>query len=197
MSANELDNSVGARHPQSRVDVSTTVNGRTRSGTVNSRDTLADYLRTDLAMTGTKLGCEHGVCGACTILVDDSPARSCLMLAPQADGKEIRTVESLDSAGRLNALQLAFQKHHALQCGFCTAGFLMSATALLERDPTPGRGDIVEALSGNLCRCTGYETIVDAVLEVSEANSRGAAATVEPGSPVEGSVVADKEGGAK
>lgn len=201
MSTNEIDNSVGARHPQSRVDVSTTVNGRTRSVVVNSRDTLADYLRTDLAMTGTKLGCEHGVCGACTILVDDSPARSCLMLAPQADGKKIRTVESLDSAGRLNALQLAFQKHHALQCGFCTAGFLMSATALLERDPTPGRDDIVEALSGNLCRCTGYETIVNAVLEVSQSNSRNTAAASDAkpsadhsaGAPVE----TDAEGGVR
>ncbi|PBC47810.1 (2Fe-2S)-binding protein [Rhodococcus sp. ACS1] len=153
--------------PSDVVTVSMTVNGRSTDGQTKARETLADYLRDELGLTGTKLGCEHGVCGACTILVDDKPARACLMLAGQGDGREVRTVEGLATGNRLNELQQSFRKHHGLQCGFCTAGFLMSATALLAENPNPSEDDVVEALSGNICRCTGYQTIVQAVLDVA------------------------------
>lgn len=153
--------------PSVQVAVRVSVNGRDYRRTVMARLTLCDFLRDELGLTGTKVGCEHGVCGACTILVDDQPARSCLMLAVQADGRQIRTVESLANGRSMNALQASFQKHHALQCGFCTAGFLMSATALLEEHERPSRNEMTETLSGNYCRCTGYSPIVDAVEEAA------------------------------
>lgn len=162
--------------PEEHVPVAVSINGRTYRGVVEARKTLADFIREDAALTGTKLGCEHGVCGACTVLVDDAPARSCLMLAVQADGRRIRTVESLADGAELNPLQQAFRNNHGLQCGFCTAGFLMSATALLEQNPTPSREEIVETVSGSLCRCTGYQTIVEAVQEAAAAQSEGAQA---------------------
>lgn len=154
------------QQPSEQVAVELTVNGRKHRRTVMARMTLSDFLRDELALTGTKLGCEHGVCGACTVLVDDEPARACLMLAAQATGHEIRTVESLADGRSMSPLQRNFQKHHALQCGFCTAGFLMSATALLEQGQ-PSRQEVVDTLSGHYCRCTGYAPIIDAVVETA------------------------------
>jgi carbon-monoxide dehydrogenase small subunit len=153
--------------PSDRVEIDVVVNGRRRTVAVDARDTLADHLRNDQKLTGIKLGCEHGVCGACTILMDGASVRSCLVLAAQGDGRSIRTVEDLSEGAALSPLQEAFKRHHALQCGFCTAGFLISATELLESNPSPTRGEVVEALSGNLCRCTGYQTIVEAVLDAA------------------------------
>jgi carbon-monoxide dehydrogenase small subunit len=149
--------------------VRATVNGRPLELAVEPRRLLADVLREDAHLTGTHLGCEHGVCGACTVLVDGEPARSCLMLAVQADGAEITTVEGLTSDGAgLHPLQEAFRDHHALQCGFCTPGFLMSALHLLrERPDIEDEEEIREALAGNLCRCTGYSNIVDAVRDAA------------------------------
>jgi carbon-monoxide dehydrogenase small subunit len=143
--------------------VRVTVNGGQYEQEVEPRLHLADLLRDRLRLTGTKLGCEHGVCGACTVLLDGAPVRSCLVLAVQVDGREIRTVEGLAGDAELNPLQASFREHHALQCGFCTAGFLMSATALLEEHSVPEEAEVREALGGNICRCTGYGTIVDAV----------------------------------
>ncbi|XBB67824.1 (2Fe-2S)-binding protein [Nocardioides sp. WV_118_6] len=155
--------------PEEHLAVAVSINGRTYRGLVEARRTLADFIREDAALTGTKLGCEHGVCGACTVLVDDAPVRSCLMLAVQADGRRVRTVEGLADGAELNALQQAFRRHHGLQCGFCTAGFLMSATALLEENPQPSREEVVETVSGSLCRCTGYQTIIEAVEDAASA----------------------------
>jgi aerobic carbon-monoxide dehydrogenase small subunit len=146
--------------------ISVTVNGEGHTATVEPRLLLADLLREVLGLRGTHLGCEHGVCGACTILLDGEPVRSCLVLAVQADGREITTVEGLADADGLHPLQEAFREHHALQCGFCTPGFLLTALYLIDGDPDIDRGDekdLREALSGNLCRCTGYQNIVDAV----------------------------------
>ncbi|GAB3854691.1 (2Fe-2S)-binding protein [Nocardioides maradonensis] len=159
--------------PDDLHSIAVSINGRTYRSTVEARRTLADFIREDAALTGTKLGCEHGVCGACTVLVDDLPARSCLMLAVQAEGRLVRTVESLSDGAELNALQQAFRNNHGLQCGFCTAGFLMSATSLLETNPTPSRDEIVETVSGSLCRCTGYQTIIEAVEEAAAAGQEG------------------------
>jgi aerobic-type carbon monoxide dehydrogenase small subunit (CoxS/CutS family) len=139
------------------------VNGSSHEVAVECRRTLADVLRHDLELTGTHVACEHGICGACTVLVDGSPARSCLMFAAQAEGRSVRTVESLSTDGELNDLQQAFTEHHGLQCGFCTPGFLMLAEGFLAERPDAGREEIREAMSANLCRCTGYQTIVDAV----------------------------------
>ncbi len=150
-------------------DVELTVNGTTRRGSVEARRTLADFLREDLGLTGTHLGCEHGVCGACTVLVDGQPARSCLLLAVQARGAEVRTIEGLAEDGEMNRLQQAMWESHGFQCGFCTPGFLMQITALLGENPTPDEDEIREALSGNLCRCTGYESIVNGVLRATAA----------------------------
>ena len=147
--------------------IKVTVNGRTYERLVEVRMTLADFIRQDLDLTGTHLGCEHGVCGACTILMDDEAVRSCLMLAVQADGAELRTVESLAQGDELHPLQRAFQNRHALQCGFCTPGFLMTASAFLKDNPMPMREEVRDAISGNICRCTGYQPIVDAILEAS------------------------------
>jgi carbon-monoxide dehydrogenase small subunit len=152
--------------------VTIVVNDQTHELLVESRKTLADVLRQDLGLTGTHLGCEHGICGACTVLVDGQPVRSCLVFGVQADGHEVRTVESLADGDRLNDLQQAFSKHHGLQCGFCTPGFLMLAEAYLATDPEPDREQVREVVSANLCRCTGYQGIVDAVCEVAESRRR-------------------------
>jgi carbon-monoxide dehydrogenase small subunit len=148
--------------------VSFLLNGERQQVTVPARWTLADALREKLGATGTHLGCEQGVCGACTVLLDDEPIRSCLLLAVQARGRSVRTVEGLATDGGCSRLQQAFVEHHALQCGFCTPGFLMLATALLEDDPKLDDDALREGLSSNLCRCTGYRPIFDAVAAVRE-----------------------------
>lgn len=147
--------------------IKVTANGRTYERLVEVRMTLADFIRQELDLTGTHLGCEHGVCGACTILMNGEAVRSCLMLAVQAGGSELRTVESLAHGDELHPLQRAFQNRHALQCGFCTPGFLMTAAAFLKDNPMPTREEVRDAISGNICRCTGYQPIVDAILEAS------------------------------
>jgi 2-furoyl-CoA dehydrogenase 2Fe-2S iron sulfur subunit len=153
-------------------ELSLTVNGRGVLEDVDDRLLLSDFLRHSLGLRGTHVGCEHGVCGACTIQVDGRAVRSCLMLAAQAEGCHVRTVEALaEPEGPLSALQEAFRRHHALQCGFCTPGILMSACELLAEESTPTRREIEELLSGHLCRCTGYESIVDAIAEVAGAES--------------------------
>ena len=139
------------------------VNGVRFERDVEPRTLLSDFVRHDLGLTGTNVGCEHGVCGACTIQVDGEPVRSCLMLAVQANGHSLRTVESLATADRMHPVQQAFHEAHALQCGFCTPGFLMSIEAFLREDPDPSEEEIRAALSGNLCRCTGYLPIIEAV----------------------------------
>jgi aerobic-type carbon monoxide dehydrogenase small subunit (CoxS/CutS family) len=141
------------------------VNGVPVSATVDPRNTLAEFLRYHLRLTGTHIGCEHGVCGACTVLVDGAAVRSCLMLAAQADQSQVMTVEGLADDAELGPLQKAFRKHHALQCGFCTPGILMTMHALLSEEPEADKSRIREVLSGNLCRCTGYIPIVDAVFD--------------------------------
>jgi aerobic-type carbon monoxide dehydrogenase small subunit (CoxS/CutS family) len=147
--------------------VTLSVNGREHEVLLESRKTLADVLRDDLGLTGTHLGCEHGICGACTVLLDGAPVRACLVFGVQADGHEVRTVESLADGDRLNDLQEAFSRHHGLQCGFCTPGFLMLAEAYLATDPEPDREEVRDVVSANLCRCTGYQGIVDAVCDVA------------------------------
>ena len=141
------------------------VNGVPVSATVDPRNTLAEFLRYQLRLTGTHIGCEHGVCGACTVLVNGAAVRSCLMLAAQADQSQVMTVEGLADDAELGPLQTAFRKHHALQCGFCTPGILMTMHALLSEEPEADKTRIREVLSGNLCRCTGYIPIVDAVFD--------------------------------
>ncbi len=148
-----------ARTRQVRV----TVNGRQYEATVEARTTLVDFLRAHLGLTGTHVGCEHGVCGACTVLVDGAAARSCIMLAVQADGAELTTVEGLSRDGELHPIQQAFIDRHGLQCGFCTPGFLMSVCELLQHDADPDDEAIADALGGNICRCTGYQQIVESV----------------------------------
>lgn len=148
--------------------VSTQVNGRSHRGLVEARTTLAEFLRNDLGLTGTHVGCEQGACGACTVIVDGEAVRSCLMFAVQAEGAVVRTVEGLANDGQMSALQESFAKHHALQCGFCTAGILMTATAALEAGEDLTEEPQARArMSGNLCRCTGYTPIVNAVVEVA------------------------------
>jgi carbon-monoxide dehydrogenase small subunit len=144
-------------------DITLNINGRRYALTVDPRRTLADAIRGDCGLTGTHLGCEHGVCGACTITLDGEPVRACLMFAVQADGRTLRTVEGLVEGDNFHPLQQAFMEHHALQCGFCTPGFLMLAVALLEQNPDLSDGEIRDALSSNLCRCTGYQNILKAV----------------------------------
>ena len=147
-----------------------TVNGRPRRATVEPRLTLADFLRERLALTGTHLGCEHGVCGACTILLDGAAVRSCLVFAVQADGGDVTTVEAIAGPdGTLSAVQAAFREHHGLQCGFCTPGFIISVTAFLRDNPDPTDEQVRDALSGNLCRCTGYQGILKAVRSAAQA----------------------------
>jgi len=151
------------------IELAVRVNGRAVRETVEPRLLLSDFLRHRLGLTGTHVGCEHGVCGACTIQLDGAAVRSCLLLAVQADGSELRTVESLADGEALSPLQDAFHRHHALQCGFCTPGILMAADELLARAEPPTRAEIVDLLSGHLCRCTGYRPIVDAIAEVAGA----------------------------
>lgn len=154
---------------QKKLNLTLSVNGRTYSLEVEPRRTLADALRHDLGLTGTHLGCEHGVCGACTVLLDGEPVRACLMFAPQAEGHEVMTVEGLAQNGELSPVQEAFWEHHGLQCGFCTPGFLMLITAYLERyNSKPSEEEIRELLSSNLCRCTGYQNIVAAVKSAAQ-----------------------------
>jgi 2-furoyl-CoA dehydrogenase 2Fe-2S iron sulfur subunit len=150
-----------------RARLSLTLNGRKMSGEAEPRMLLSDFLRHVLGATGTHVGCEHGVCGCCTVLLDGAAVRSCLTLAVQAEGRAVTTVESLADDGKLNALQQAFQNNHALQCGFCTPGILMSFTDFLKRNPNPTEAEVVDVLSGHLCRCTGYTGIVAAVLEAA------------------------------
>ena len=160
----------GKRHGEplsAKQLITVTANGRTYERLVEVRMTLADFIRQELDLTGTHLGCEHGVCGACTILVNGEAVRSCLMLAVQAEGADLRTVESLAQGDELHPLQRAFQNRHALQCGFCTPGFLMTAAAFLKDNPMPTREEVRDAISGNICRCTGYQPIIDAILEAS------------------------------
>jgi carbon-monoxide dehydrogenase small subunit len=154
--------------PPERHDIALTVNGTAYRGSVESRMLLSDFLRHDLRLAGTHVGCEHGVCGACTVLLDGAPVRSCLMLAVQADGHALATVEGLaPDPERLHPIQQAMHDHHGLQCGYCTPGILMTMTAFLGENPSPSEDDIREALSGNLCRCTGYQNIVDAMLDAA------------------------------
>jgi len=148
------------------------VNDTRVEAAVEPRLTLADFLRTRLQLTGTHLGCEHGVCGACTILLDGRAARACLLLAAQADGHRVTTVEGLSPAQGLSVLQQCFRRHHALQCGFCTPGMVVTAHALLAETPQPTRAQIRDAISGNLCRCTGYIPIVDAIEDAAKRGSR-------------------------
>jgi len=146
-----------------KTGITLSINGREHAIAVEPRRTLADAIREDCGQTGTHIGCEHGVCGACTVIVDGAPVRSCLMFAVQADGKPIRTVEGLASGDTLHAMQQAFMDHHGLQCGFCTPGFLMLAVGALEREPDMPDDELLDVLSSNLCRCTGYQNIVKAV----------------------------------
>jgi 2-furoyl-CoA dehydrogenase 2Fe-2S iron sulfur subunit len=156
-----------------RPRIAFTLNGRAVSGEAEARMLLTDFLRHVIGATGTHVGCEHGVCGACTVLIDGVAARSCLMLAVQAEGRAVTTVESLAAPdGTLNVLQRAFQRHHALQCGFCTPGILMSFTDYLAQNPHPTEDEIRDVLSGHLCRCTGYAGIVAAVLAASREQLR-------------------------
>ena len=148
------------------------LNGESVQAEVEPRMTLADCIRHELRQTGTHVGCEHGVCGACTVIVDGAAVRSCLMLAVQAEGARVVTVEGLSNAESLSPLQAAFRKHHALQCGFCTPGMLTTAHALLTEEPHADKARIREVLSGNLCRCTGYIPIVEAVYEAREAYAK-------------------------
>ena len=159
--------------PARSIDVALTINGRRFTATVDARRTLADFIREDAGLTGTHLGCEHGACGACTVQIDGALARSCLSLAVQANGAAIRTVEGLAAGGTLHPVQAAFKRHHALQCGFCTPGFLVAAAALLEENSDPSEDEVREWLNGNICRCTGYQFIIDAVLSAA-AEMRGA-----------------------
>ena len=149
------------------------VNGSPATAVVEPRTHLADFLRETQNLTGTHIGCEHGICGACTVIVNGEPVRSCLMFAVQADGKKIRTVEGLAKGDELHPMQRAFMEHHGLQCGFCTPGFLMLAVGVLEREPNISDDDLLDALSSNLCRCTGYQNIIKAV-RAAAAEMRGA-----------------------
>jgi aerobic carbon-monoxide dehydrogenase small subunit len=149
------------------VDISLTVNGKVVTGKVEPRRTLADFLRDDLNLTGTHVGCEHGVCGACTVNLNGASVRACLMFAVQVDGATLGTVEGMAVNDKLSPLQEAFHRHHALQCGFCTPGFLITAEAFLKDNPSPTADEVREAISGNICRCTGYIPIVEAILDVA------------------------------
>ncbi len=151
-----------------RHQIALSVNGTPHRREVESRVLLSDFLRHELMLAGTHVGCEHGVCGACTILLDGEPVRSCLMLAVQADGHELATVEGLASEGALHPVQQAMHEHHGLQCGYCTPGILMTMTAYLKDNPSPSEEEVREALSGNICRCTGYQNIVDAMLAAAK-----------------------------
>jgi carbon-monoxide dehydrogenase small subunit len=155
------------------LDISLTVNGEPVSERVEARKSLADFLREDLSLTGTHLGCEHGVCGACTVRVNGDIVRSCLMLAVQCDGAKVETIEGLSDAGDIGDLQAAFAQRNALQCGYCTPGVLIAAQDLLARGGIPSRDAIRDHLSGNYCRCTGYQAIVDAIEAVAQSREKG------------------------
>jgi len=156
-----------------RCDITLTVNGETVAETVDARKTLVDFLRDDLVLTGSHVGCEHGVCGACTVRVDDVIVRGCLMLAAQCDGAIVETIEGVSDAGEIADLQKAFEQRNALQCGFCTPGMLLTAQELLRGGGVPSREKIREQISGNYCRCTGYHAIVDAIESVAAARAGG------------------------
>ena len=158
---------MGARH-----SIELTVNGTAYGRSVEARMTLSDFLRDELGLTGTHLGCEHGVCGACTVLLNGDAVRSCLLFAVQADGAVLMTVEGLARGEQLHPLQQAFQEHHALQCGFCTPGLLITAYAFLRETPDPTEQQVREAISGNICRCTGYVPIIGAILQAGQANDQ-------------------------
>jgi aerobic-type carbon monoxide dehydrogenase small subunit (CoxS/CutS family) len=155
------------------IPIRLTVNGEAREVSVEGRTTLADCIRDQLGLTGTHLGCEHGVCGACTVLLDGEPARSCLVLAAQADGSGVTTIEGLSQSQGLSKLQQAMRDNFSFQCGFCTPGFLIQAWALLRDNPTPTEQEVRSSLSGNLCRCTGYQSIVAGVLAASGPDEMG------------------------
>src|SRR2546423_447827 len=157
-----------------RVPVSITVNGTTYARDIEPRDLLVYFLREELGLTGTHVGCDTSQCGACTVLLDNRPVKSCTLFAVQADGHQLRTIEGLATNGQLHPLQQAFWDEHGLQCGFCTPGFLMTAAALLESNPRPSEAEIRKGLEGNLCRCTGYTNIVRAVQSASQAMAAGA-----------------------
>jgi carbon-monoxide dehydrogenase small subunit len=157
--------------------ISVTVNGTAYEGLVEPRLLLADFLREDAVLTGTHVGCEHGVCGACTVLLDGQTVRSCLVFAVQADGRRIQTVEGIAPDDEMSPLQQAFWTHHGLQCGFCTPGMLLTATELLATSPAPTDAEIRHAISGNLCRCTGYQNIVAAIRAAAEATAESRPAT--------------------
>ena len=158
---------------ETRCDITLTVNGETVAETVDARKTLVDFLRDDLVLTGSHVGCEHGVCGACTVRVDGVVVRGCLMLAAQCDGATVETIEGVSDAGEIADLQKAFEQRNALQCGFCTPGMLLTAQELLRGGGVPSREQIREQISGNYCRCTGYHAIVDAIESVAEARAGG------------------------
>ena len=160
---------------KSVAEIAVTVNGRRYREPVPDRLLLSDFLRHRLGLTGTHVGCEHGVCGSCTVHLDGAAVRSCLLLAVQTDEAEVRTVESLVDGGRLHPLQEAFREHFALQCGFCTPGILMAAVDFLAQNPTPTRTEIAQMLSGHLCRCTGYAPIIDAIAAVAAGETAGPA----------------------
>lgn len=155
--------------PQEQLEVSFMLNGRRQRSTVAARKHLADFLREDMELKGTHLGCEHGVCGACTVLLDGEPVRGCLVLAVQVDGRQVETIEGAVQSGRVRALVDAFQERNAGQCGFCSPAMILTAAELLARVPNPTRHQVREQISGNYCRCTGYEAIVDAVITAAAA----------------------------
>ncbi|HUI95885.1 MAG TPA: (2Fe-2S)-binding protein [Xanthobacteraceae bacterium] len=157
-----------------KIDITLNINGRDHAIRVEPRKTLVDAIRDDCGQTGTHIGCEHGICGACTVILDDQAVRSCLMFAVQAQGKKIRTVEGLAQGDKLHPLQASFIKHHGLQCGFCTPGFLMLAVNALEREPDIGDEELLDVLASNLCRCTGYQNIIAAVRAAAAEMRRGA-----------------------
>jgi len=159
--------------PRTELDVALEVNGEPRRARVEARRSLAELLRDDLGLTGTHLGCEHGVCGSCTVLLDGNPVRSCLTLAVQADGRVVTTVEGLADGDDLHPVQQGCLERWSFQCGFCTPGVLITAAALLDEEPDPDEATVREALSGHLCRCTGYESIVDGVLRAAEIAREG------------------------
>ena len=166
---------------ETRCDITLTVNGETVAETVDARKTLVDFLRDDLVLTGSHVGCEHGVCGACTVRVDGVVVRGCLMLAAQCDGANVETIEGVSDAGEIADLQKAFEQRNALQCGFCTPGMLLTAQELLRGGGVPSREQIREQISGNYCRCTGYHAIVDAIESVAEARAGGRRAEARTG----------------
>ena len=151
---------------ENKVDISLNINSQRYDVSVESRQTLADVIRQDCRLSGTHIGCEQGVCGSCTVVVDGDPVRSCLMFAVQAEGKKIKTIEGLATAEKLHPIQEAFSENHALQCGFCTPGFIMLIEAYLEKNPEPNDDEIIDILSSNLCRCTGYQNIIKALKQI-------------------------------